>query len=93
LIFRPKSTEVIDLPNGETMTDTTTPAPAPSVWAGWKTFLFNGGCVVALAAVGYLETSGKDVVPVAYWPMVAMIIPMVNVWLRSQTSTTMFKKV
>jgi hypothetical protein len=66
-------------------------APAPSKLAGWKTFLFNGGAALALAAVGYFEAHGKDVVPIAYWPMIAVAIPMVNVWLRSQTSTTMFK--
>jgi hypothetical protein len=71
------------------MTDTTT--PTPSDWTGWKTFLFNGAAAVALAAVAYVESSGRDVIPPAYWPMVAMVIPMVNVWLRSQTKTTMFK--
>jgi hypothetical protein len=75
------------------MADTPTSAPEPSKWAGWKTFVFNGGAVLALTAVTYFSEHGQEVIPAAYWPMIAVAIPMVNVWLRSQTSTAMFKKV
>jgi hypothetical protein len=64
------------------------PVPAKEpVFKGYRTFLFNGAVATGLALVAYLQAHGTEVIPQAYWPFVAMSIPMINTWLRSQTST------
>jgi hypothetical protein len=80
--------------NGDsTMVAPVVPAPAPktSPLAGWKTFLFNGGMAMAGVALTYFAQHGQEVIPASYWPIIATMIPLVNVWLRGQTSTPMFK--
>lgn len=70
------------------------PAPAPkttSAFAGWKTFTINGGLAVAGVVLTYFAQHGQEVIPAAYWPIIATMIPLVNVWLRGQTNTAMFK--
>lgn len=73
------------------MSTTTTETPAP-VLQGWKTFLFNGGVVVAGVVLTYLAQHGQEIVPAVYWPFIATMIPAINLWLRSKTTTSIFTK-